>query len=196
MKPTFKLLGVLVLLLATLIPQGLASAGVSRFQEHRADAYFYSYDDSGCIQTSVIMEMAEDVLLSIQLLRYDLCNNVTLLEAFGSKDLSKSEFDYRGNLDSAALTTTVQVYDYVTDSTFDVSIDLTWAGTGDITRTQHHSTDSPSPGCSANLLIQEKSRSADAWGTISDGTTNFTSESASQANLYFAQRTLTTHGCD
>jgi len=196
MKFTIKLLSVLVLLLVTLNSQTSAFAQANRFQAHNADAFFYTTDASGCIQTSVILELGEDILLSIQLFRYDICQNQTLIDAVGRKELTKSELKYSGNLDSATLNTTVQLFNYMTNSTFDVSIDLTWTGTGEIHKTRFHSTDSPSPGCHTNLLIQEAYRSASASGTVSDGTTNFTPEPADQANLYFAKRTLTSHGCD
>lgn len=196
MKFKIKLLSVLVFLLASFSPQTAVSAKANRFHGHGADAFFYTMDASGCIQTSVILELGEDILLSIQLIRYDICQNQTLLEAFGRKELTKSELNYHGNLDSATLRTTVPLFNYATNSTFDVSIDLTWIGTGEIHKTRFHSTSSPSPGCHVNLLIQEEYRSASASGTVSDGTTNFTPEPADQANLYFARRTLTSHGCD
>jgi hypothetical protein len=143
----------------------------------------------------VILETGEDSLISIQLIRYDICQNQTVMEAYGSKQLTKSELNYSGNLKSATLKTTVQLFAYP-NSTLDVSIDLTWIGTGEITKSQYHSTGSPSPGCHTNLLIQEKYRSASASGTVSDGTTNFTPELADQANLYFAKRTETSQGCE
>jgi hypothetical protein len=196
MKFTINLLSVLVTLLATFSPQTIASADANRFQGHNAEAYFYATDASGCIQTTVIIETGEDILLSIQLLRYDLCQNQTLLEAFGRKPLTKSELNYHGNLDSATLNTTVPLFNYTTNSTLEVSIDLTWTGTGEIQKSRYHSHGSPSPGCHSNLLIQEAYRSAYAAGTVSDGTTNFTPEPADQANLYFARRTAPSPGCD
>jgi hypothetical protein len=192
MKFTIKLLSVFVLTLATFSPQTTASAEANRFQGHSADAYFYTTDASGCIQTSVILELGEDILLSIQLFRYDICQNQPLIDAYGRKELTKSELKYSGNLDSATLRTTVPM----TNADFDVSIDLTWIGTGEINKLQTHYNYSPSPGCHINLLLQEEYRSASASGTVSDGTTNFTPEPADQANLYFAKRTLTSQGCD
>lgn len=196
MKFTVKLLSILVLSLLTFSPQTTASAEANRFQGHNADAYFYTTDTSGCIQTSVILELGEDLLISIQLFRYDVCQNQTLVDAYGRRELSKSELNYHGNLDSATLNTTVPLFDYVTNSTFDVSIDLTWTGTGEIHKSRYHVTGSPSPGCHSNLLIQEEYRSASASGTVSDGTTNFTPEPADQANLYFAKRTAPSPGCE
>jgi hypothetical protein len=197
MKFILKLLGVFVLLLATFSPQISAVADANRFQGHSADAYFFTTDASGCIQTSVIIETGEDLLLNLQLFRYDICQQQTLLEAFASQQpLTRSELNYHGNLDAATLNTTVTVFDYVTNSTLDVSIDITWTGTGEIHKTRFHSHGSPSPGCHSNLLIQEAYRSASAVGTVTAGTTNFTPEPADQANLYFARRTATSPGCD
>ena len=199
MKFTIKLLIMPVLLLATFSPQTAASAEMNRFQGHSADAYFYTTDASGCIQTSVILETGEDIIVNIQLFRYDICQNQSLIDAYmpisARKQLTKSELKYSGNLDSATLKTTVQLFDYTGNLT-SVSIDLTWIGTGEITKSQDHYTYSPSPGCHINFLLQEESRSASASGTVSDGTTNFTPEPADQANLYFARRTATSEGCD
>ena len=197
MKLTTTLIAVFVLLLATFSPQATAFAEANRFKGHNADAYFYTTDASGCIQTSVILELGEATLFSLGLLRYDVCQNESLMEAYGSRrSLTKSELKYSGNLDSATLRTTVQVTDYVTNTSFDVWVDLTWTGTGEITKLRTHYTDNPYPGCHVNLVLLEEYRSATASGTVSDGVTNFTMEPSDQANLYFAKRTQTSHGCD
>lgn len=193
MKFTIKLLIVLVLLLATFSPQTTASAKTYRFRT--ADYYLSTYDASGCIGSYTELEVGEELLPSLQIYRYDRCQNQPLMEAYGRKELTNSEFKFSGNLDSATLRTTVPMYDYVTDSTFDVWVDLTWTGTGEIHSSRDHYNDQPSPGCHVNRILVEEYRSASASGTISDGTTNFTPEPADQANLYFAKRTETSHGC-
>ena len=196
MKLSTTFMAIFVLLLVTFQPQALAFAEMNRFQGHSAEAYFYTTDASRCIQTAVILELGEETLISLALLRYDVCQNQPLMEAYGRKQLTKSELKYSGNLDSAVLRTTVQVTDYITNSTFDVWVDLTWTGTGEIHTSQEHYTYSPSPGCHINFLLQESYRSASASGTVSDGTMNITPDPASQATLSYARRTVTSQGCD
>jgi hypothetical protein len=71
------------------------------------------------------------------------------------------------------LNTTVNVFDEVSGSNFDVYIDLVWTATGPLNRekfTSHVKT----PGCIVNSHYQGKSRPAEAVGTVSDTFVNFT----------------------
>src|SRR5215211_6063248 len=111
MKFTIKLLTVLVLFLATFSPQTTASAKTYRFRT--ADYYLSTYDASTCIGSYIELEVGEDLLPSLQIYRYDRCQNQSLMEAYGRKELTNSEFKFSGNLDSATLRTTVPMYDYV-----------------------------------------------------------------------------------
>ena len=195
MRITTKLLSVFVLLLVTFSPQTSASAEASQYGRHDAWAYFSSTDASGCIGTGVEIDVGEDLLPSIALSRYDMCSGQGLLEAYGRKSLSKSEIKYIGDLDSATLTTTVHMTPNVGPS-FDVFIDLTWIGTGDILINRNRDHYQPFPGCNVNVQLIEKYREAQASGTISDGTTNFTPEPSLNAYLDSWKRTVVeSDGC-
>jgi hypothetical protein len=197
MKIIVKLLAVLALLLVTFIPQTLVSAEVTQSEGHEAWAYFSSIDASGCIQTTVEIDTAEEVLFSLALSQYDLCTGQVLLEAYGRKSLSPSEIKFFGNLDSARLTTTIQVTDFARGLSFDIFIDLTWIGAGELLAYHAHDHNQPSPGCNVNVQGREKYREARAFGTISDGMTNFTPDPSLNAYLYSWKNTFVeSHGCE
>ncbi len=197
MKIIIRLFTILVLSLVAFVPQTAASAEVIQAEGQEAWAYFSSIDASGCIKTIVEIDTAETLLISLELSQYDMCTGQPLLGAYGRKSLSPSEIKFFGNLDSARLTTTVQVTDYVQGLSFDVFIDLTWIGTGDILAYHAHDHNQPSPGCNVNVQGREKYREAQASGTVSDGTTNFTPEPSLNAYLYTWKNTFVeSHGCE
>lgn len=196
MKNTRKLLAVLVLLLVTFSPQTSASADMYKYEGHDAWATFYSIEPSGCIKTAVNIEIGEKMIYSIALSQYDLCLGRGLLDASGYKLLSKSEVKIE-NLNSARLKTTVHVTDEYRNIAFDVSIDLTWIGTGNILAYHNHYHDQPWPHCNMNGIDREQYRMAQASGMISDGTTNFTPEPSRIAHLNFWKQTAAqSHGCE
>jgi hypothetical protein len=167
-----------------------------RYEGHDAWATFYSIDATGCIKTLVNIDIGEKMIYSIMVSQYDLCLGQGLLDAYGYKLLSKSEVKIE-NLNSAKLTTTVHVHDDYRNIAFDVFIDLTWIGTGDILAYHNHHHDQPWPHCIMNGHEREKHRDAQASGTISDGTTNFTPEPAQIAYFYFWKQTAAqSHSCE
>jgi hypothetical protein len=197
MKIIIRSLAVLVVSLVAFVPQTAASAEAIQAEGHEAWAYFSSIDDSGCIQTIVEIDTGAELLFSLALTQYDLCTGQVLFEAYGRKPLSPSEMKFFGNLDSARLTTTVQVTDFVQGLSFDVFIDLTWIGTGELLTYHAHDHSQPSPGCNVNVQGREKYREAQAFGTISDGTTNFTPDPSLNAFLYSWKNTFAeSHGCE
>lgn len=166
MKITIKLLAVTAILFVLLAPAGSASAEV--FKYTNADAYFSSTD--GCIFTDVMIFVWEEGIYSVSILQHDICQDIHLIEAYGNKQLSKSEIKFTGNLKSVTLNTTVQVFDDIRNISMDVDIDLTWTGTGDI-----------------RVYGREKYRDAVAFGTVSNGMTNFTPDPSTQAVIYSAK---------
>ena len=194
MKTMMKILAVLAVLMLTFSPQITASADVSKFKGHGAYAYFKSTD--GCIQTIVMIELGEESLQYIELSRVDTCLDQTLFTAYGNKVLSKSELKYTGNLKSAELATTVNVYDTFSRSSFDVFIDIAWRGTGEILVLQNHNNYEPWPGCQVTVQSKEKYRDSQVTGTVSDGATNFTPDPAIDDNLFFTNSKSISHGCE
>ena len=69
--------------------------------------------------------------INASIIKTETCNNYTrLLEAGGYGTLANSDFEVGKNLGSARLNTTINIYDFVSDSYFDVFVDLTWTATG------------------------------------------------------------------
>jgi hypothetical protein len=195
MKLTIKLLAVLGLLLATFGPQAPASADGARTIWHEDVAFFHSVDDSGCIDTRVSIETGAEYLASITVVQRDLCEGKTIIDAYGNKPLTKSEIRYTGNLGSTRLKTNVQVTDYQRDLTLNLSVDVTWTGIGEINEYHDHRNYSPSPGCHVNFHVWGKYRSAQVSGTVSDGTTNFTPEPTTSADMQYTKTITTSQGC-
>jgi hypothetical protein len=196
MKLTMKLLAVFGLVLTTFNPQAAASADMYRYEGYGVWATFYSIDTSGCIKTAVNIELGENVMYSIALSQYDLCLGQGVLDAYGYKLLSKSEVKIE-NMNSATLKTTVHVTDNYRNIDSDVSIDLTWTGTGDVLAYHDHHHDQPWPHCTMNGIDRQRYRAAQASGTVSDGTTNFTPEPSKIAHFNFWKQTAAqSHGCE
>ena len=210
MKPMIKLLAAFALLLATFGQPSTASAGdVSTFKWGSVTAYFpfTSIDPSGCLITSATVGGVEERLhtppgkastsglVYVQVSLFNLCTDTRVLNAFGSAPLPTSDLKITGNLSSVTLTTTVNVFDQISGTFFDVFIDLTWRGTGEIIRDRTHDVFN-FEGCHFNIRDDLASRSAQASGTISDGTINFTPEPSISATIFAWQGGEVSHGCD
>lgn len=194
MKIIMKAFAILVLMMAVFSPQVPASANGLETKYHGAEASFQSRE--GCILTSVIIEVGEDTIYSIGLHQQDTCTGQFLLEAYGRKLLTKKELKYSGNLDLAQLTTTVNVVDWDRQLFFDVFIDLTWIGKGELRIYNSHYKYWLTPDCPTNILIKEKYRDAQASGTVSDGTVNYTPVPDSSARLLSAMRVEGSSKCE
>ena len=95
--------------------------------------------------------------------------------ASGSATLSDSDFQVSKKLESAILMKTIEVFDSVAESSFNVSVDLTWTGIGGPTNVNNHF-HNMSQGFISNGRFMGTFREAVAMGTVSDGATNFTPE--------------------
>jgi hypothetical protein len=172
-----------------------------------AEAYFTSVDPSGCIVTDVGVFVRDEnfqnppgsgspsswVFLSIS--QYDYCRNTQLLYADGFTSLAEADFQTTRRLDWATLNTTVTVYNYTSDEFFDVYVDLTWTGSGPLSRQNSHF-HSHSPGCNINSHFSGTFRFAEASGTVSDGTTNFAAEGSDFAQIFSAKSGDVYVGCN
>ncbi|MGE5641712.1 MAG: hypothetical protein ACM3Y8_01760 [Byssovorax cruenta] len=196
MRKTTKLLAVLVLLLVTFSPQAAASAEGARSTWIDNVAFFESIDPSGCIHTSVGIETGAEYLYSISIFQYDSCQSRTIIDGYGNKPLTKSEIHYTGNLGSTRLETTVQVIDFERNLTWDIWLDVTWTGIGEINEYHDHQNYSPSPGCHVNYQVWDQYRSASVSGTVSDGTTNFLAEPGTYGDMQFTKIISTSQGCE
>ncbi len=108
---------------------------------------------------------------SVLITQYDTCLGLFNLVAQGST--SERAYDIDGLLNSATLMATVPMLDLTRGKAITVTVELTWTGTGKLS---HETTTSHEGGRGfvLNALTVGASRPAQATGTVSDGTTNFT----------------------
>lgn len=211
MKTTIKLMVILALLVVTFGQHTAASAGGGgggsyKFKGRSADAFFSSTDSSGCIITDVGVFASRGVLqsppgpgsaaafTSVFISQYNACTGEQLLAADGSS-VAGTDFQVDKKFNSATLSTTVNVFDYESNLSFDVDINLTWIATGPLTR-QLGNTHYDSPGCKLHTHFNDRSRPAEASGSVSDGTTNFTPEPSSGATLFSTKIGTVVIGCN
>lgn len=185
----FTVVGLLLAVLGGCVQQGPnltpieGQADSQRFKGFSAEAGFDSFVD--CTQTWVWLFATEgsdqaspgpgttDAFVDIAIDRYDVCLGEPLTSAYGFAPLDTGALRFQGNLNAASLVTTVEVYDWVTDSSFEVAVDVTWKGGGGLTREKFHQQYS-SDGYRVNLRYQGVFRQAQANGSVSDGSTEFT----------------------
>ncbi len=208
MRTTIKLLTVLALALATFSQQITASAGdIWKVERWSADAYLVTTDPSGCISTSVSVYVEDFVEGSsgpgnpksraiLRIYRFDECTHTVLMDAGGFASLADPNFQVSTNLDSATLNATVHVQDFVSNSSFDVLVDLTWTGTSSL---HHDNTQYQVGGPGCHYISQEITafRDADVAGTVSAGETDFISgASVNYATISLTKSRNIAVGCD
>lgn len=206
MKTTIKLLAVIALMLATFSQHSTASAAsVFKFRGESVSAFFSSID--GCVETNVFVSATEgnfqsspgrpspvsDLFLFIS--QYDFCTDTLLLSADAFAVLSDEEFEVARKLASATLITTVTAFEHVSETPFDVSVDLTWTAVGPLSR-QNNKSHFSTPGCKILSRFKGSSRFAEASGSVSDGTTNFTPEPSVDAFITSAKSGDVVIGCN
>jgi hypothetical protein len=193
-----KLLAVFAAVVAMLIPAAPAEAGAnaapSRFTDETAFAQFSSLDPSGCVATTVIvaagkffshLRPAPDQPLGkpdqvrqagVLVAKFDSCTDTLLLDARGTKLVDQKTFEVSSQLTSAKLTTSFNVHDFVSNSNFDVSVDVTWSDAGPLVSSRDNIHFDFGSGCKGVTHFSDLSRLANVSGTVSDGATNFTPE--------------------
>ena len=196
MRTTIKLLAIFALMLG-IFSQHTAASAEARQKYRNVSTLISSYDPSGCVSTTVSVFAYEQVILgqpspgspesAVHLLitQFDTCDGGTLLSVDAFSSLADSDLQISGNLGSATLNTTINVYDAVSNSYFDVLIDLTWTGTGSLLHYNRHFKNIwPGAGCKELEHSNEALRYAEASGIVSDGTTNFASGSSYDPYTY------------
>jgi hypothetical protein len=208
MNSVIKLLVVLGLMSAMFNrPTDVSAADIFHFKGRSVDAVFSSIDPSGCITTDVHV-LATDHLsppppgsetdsagIILGIFQYNRCTTTQLLAASTIASLSKTDYQIAGNLNSAILQTMVSVFDEVSGTSFDVSVDLTWMGTGERIHQNTHFNDN-FEGCHYLLRSNSTYRLAEAAGTISNGITNFTSEPSIEGHIGSTMLGSVSTGCD
>ncbi|HLF87442.1 MAG TPA: hypothetical protein VI451_00720 [Anaerolineales bacterium] len=209
MKSPFKLLVVLALMLAVFSQHTAASAGdISKFSGRSAQAFFFTQQDE-CVGTFVGLFANEgkfqnppgspgqgrfaDAFID----RFNFCTGESVFFAFGSKALDASEFSIDRGLNSASLTTSMEMFAFTPggEFTFIADIDMNWTGIGQLVR-ESFSFKSQTPKCKFMTSSRGSFRSAEASGVISDGSENFTPGSTQDAFLTQTRSGTWVVGCN
>jgi len=175
------LLSLVAFTFASTAPRAHAASGttfVSRFHGLSAQADFDNLSPDGCIDTFVFVDGFQNTVnkqtssgADIFIDQFNNCTSIELLAAFGST--SNPNFQIDKKLLSASLSATISVTDFVSGSTFNVAVSVAWTSTSAIAHenaTFHFHT----KGFTENFHNNADFRDANASGTVSDGTTNFT----------------------
>ncbi len=193
------LLSLVAFAFSTSAPRAHAASGttfVFRFHGLSALANFDNVSPDGCIDTFVFVDGSQNTVnqqtfseADISIGKADICTNTPLLSAFGST--SNPNFQVGDKLLSASLNTTISVFDFVSGSTFNVSVSVAWTSTSAIgheNSTSHFHT----KAFTENAHFNADFRDANASGTVSDGTTNFTPSPSVSAQIMSAKDVVVT----
>jgi hypothetical protein len=190
----------LIVLMMSLVLFGVASADaatdVQKFavKGQNASAFFSSVDGTGCIVTYAGVFAGDQVTqskpqpsatASSVWLFLDIIDNCTwtyLASASGYTELAPEQFVVDKKLSSADLAAAVELYNYVTNASFIVDVDLHWTATGATTQTGSRSF-YRSPGFSVKSNFKGAFAPASATGTILDGSTNYAANPSDYADL-------------
>jgi hypothetical protein len=189
MKTTIRLLAIFALILVTVGQPSTALAG-NADKALYVHSSFETVDPSGCIVTRTNVELQDiyEPAVWIGIWKDDNCAGVRLIDATGYTNLERSEFEVAGNLDSAAVNTKVTLYDRVSQSAFDVYVDVTWTATTPMIRYVGKNLErGPSYDSGMCHWIESQiyhKRDAQASGTISDGQTDFTPQPSVNAEIF------------
>jgi len=163
------------------------------FKGQFAEAAFDSVDSSGCVETFVFVQgvngtvketghPAVSSMAFVVIDQFDICTGTETLFAVGEATLAAGEFQIDKMLRTATLNATIEVSDVVSGTSFPVDISVSWTGVG-ATTTQKDHVQIRGPDFKVNFRFTGTFRDATALGTVSDGTTNFTPESAVFADM-------------
>ena len=211
MKNTIKIVGVLILLLATFgkgltVNAGGGGGGTFKLKGQTANAHFSNVDQSGCIYTDVYVYASEEIVstqpgpgapssgASVSIYQFDVCTGTQLLGADGFIPLAESDFQVAKKLESAGLNTTVTVFDYLSGSSYNVYVALTWSGISPIghqTNQSHYQF----AGCHQKYHSNGTFRFAQVSGSVSDGVTDFAASPFSDAIISSVRTGSVSTGC-
>ena len=207
MKTAIRLLISLTFVLATFVQHSSASALEHfKFKGKSVMSIFTSTD--GCIETQVFVAATQGVSRSLTgagdpatevallILQLDICSDTRLVAAESLSTVPAADFQIDKKLAQATLNTTVTATDYAADppASLDVFIDLTWTATGPLSR-DNDNAHFQTPGCVINNRIHGTSRTAEASGSVSDGTTNYMTGPSTQALTMSSNNGVLIIGC-
>jgi transcriptional regulator with XRE-family HTH domain len=105
-----------------------------------------------------------------------------LVAADGFTTLAPEEFQIDRQLNTATLDATIELFDFVSNKYFPITVDTAWTGVGDTITVKDHF-QIKSKEFKLNAKFSGTFQEASAAGTVSDGTTNFIPEPAIFANM-------------
>ena len=175
------LLSLVAFAFTTSAPRAHAASGttfVFRFHGLSAQADFDNLSPDGCIDTFVFVDGSQNTVnkqtfssADVFIGQFDLCTNTQLLAASGST--GSPTFQINKKLLSASLSATISVFDFVSGNTFNVAVSVAWTSTSAIMH-QNSTFHIHTKAFTLNDHFNADIRDANASGTVSDGTTNFT----------------------
>ena len=157
------------------------------------DAYFRDISSKSCIKTEVFVyahsgnhDAAPEA--SIKISRVDECRDNSdaeiLMDASGTVQLAKNSLVVDSQVRSAHLSTTVPVYDSVTEKDIQLRLNLTWTGTSDLKQSRSDFFyQAPGVLVKTGRNVDSFSRMAKASGSLSDGSINYTPGFSEEAEI-------------
>lgn len=194
-------LGSLVALI--LSPTAIADAASSKvsvvnLRGPLVNASFTTFDATGCIETDTFVTANQPsyqqlpskpvttVVAGVSIYEYDACTDTTILQAAGDTEaFPAGSLQVSKQLDRATLVGTLTLTNIDTNATFDVDVNVAWTGTSAIHRDDVNSNDFYGGGCHVLDRWKGSGRTAEAAGSVSDGSTNFTAASTQNAEIGF-----------
>jgi hypothetical protein len=185
----FALLPLLAGLVSVLPPGPIwARSEVFKLQGQGASAHFFSGDPSGCIATDVFVqfgqiatssppkEMDEIWVATMFISQFNYCTGTQLLLAFpqGEIPLSTQAAQVSKKLDSASLSTRLELLDVVSGQIISPEVELTWTATKDPPNRAHSHFHFHGSGFVANSRSQSISRTAQVNGSVLLNSINIT----------------------
>ena len=203
MKIAMNVMAVLAMLLATFgQPIAALAAESTQYSGTGADAYFSHVD--GCINTDAFVQGLDyqyqkpasepQSYIYLTVSQYNTCTGegIMYVEAFGW--VSDSAFQVSSKQDSATLSGTVSGYDWVSQTTVELTVDLAWTAGGTVTR-QKTNDHYKFPGCHIVEKFTQLTRSGTATGTVTLGGMNFTPDPSWSASVWEFKNGSVTVGC-
>ncbi len=207
---TVALVAVVALLAVTLLPSNGRTAHASgtggcfpttgpscTFKNHSAFADFGSVSSNGCIFTDASLQPFESLTrpgnttsqsVFVFISKFDACNQVQL-EAASNIDPNTGVENFTGNiqfgtgLSTATVNGTASMFDFISNTTFTTTINVTWQGFGPTT-TSIDNMHVRAPSFIFNSHFHGTSRAAEALGTLTDKTgTNLATPPTLNADL-------------
>lgn len=183
------------------LPTTARAGDIFHLRGETAQAFFTRTE--GCIVTSVFLAATQGRFQSppgpgnsqsnafAGISQYNTCTTTPVMSAFGSRPLPTGAFEVTGRLESATLNTVIRMQNFPSGTTLDLSVALTWTGSGELSHGTNHS-HLNSPGLNINNHSSGFSRPAVASGTVSDGSTNHAQGPSAFATIQKTQSGMVT----